>query len=163
REGSSDADDVPAPLPANTAIVASARLRPATVSANRSRAGADMNLILRSTALLAALLAAAPIVRAQNDDCATPTVLSGPGVTATAGATYMLQIGSSGGGGGGPGTFTIDLQGIPANDDCASALSITGMLGATYDSTVATNSPEGAGHAGCVNVGTDLWFEWTAP
>lgn len=99
-------------------------------------------------------------ITCDDDACGLESFISW---TATGGSVYMLQIGSSGGGPGGPGTFTIAVQGVPSNDDCATPLSITGQLGAAYDNSVATNSAQGGGHGGCSTVTADLWFEWTAP
>ena len=99
-------------------------------------------------------------IACDDDACGLESLVSW---NAISGGTYMLQIGSSGGGPGGPGTFTISVVGVPANDDCATPISITGQLGAAYDNSVATDSPGGSGHAGCSPVTSDLWFEWIAP
>lgn len=99
-------------------------------------------------------------IACDDDACGLESLVTFP---AQAGGAYMLQIGSSGSGPGGPGTITIDVQGPPSNDDCSTPIVITGQSGVNYDSTIATNSPQGMGHLSCSDVGKDLWYEWVAP
>jgi hypothetical protein len=76
----------------------------------------------------------------------------------TAGSVWMLQIGSSGGASAGLGTFTIDIEGTPANDDCASPTTVSG--GASFDTTSATTGAEGQSNP-CGPIENDLWYAWT--
>lgn len=99
-------------------------------------------------------------IACDDDACGLESLVTFP---AQAGGAYMFQIGSSGSGPGGPGTITIDVQGPPSNDDCSTPLVITGQSAVNYDSTIATNSPQGMGHIACSDVGKDLWYEWVAP
>ncbi len=90
---------------------------------------------------------------------------------ALAGQPYTIQVGRhpSGGAAGGSGTFTITAQ-PPAgsNDDCNSALAISGPGPHAYDNSTATTSCQGQDQPACLSFGTtaidrDLWFTWTAP
>jgi hypothetical protein len=77
----------------------------------------------------------------------------------TAGAVFMLQIGSSGGASAGLGTFTIDVEATPANDDCGSPLTI-GPGGVSFDTTSATTGSQGQSNP-CGTIENDLWYAWT--
>ena len=94
-----------------------------------------------------------------NDDfCGLQSTVAFP---ATAGTTYMLQIGGYSGSIG-AGTFSLTQAGAgPANDDCSAATVISGAGPFTFDTTGATTSPQQSGW--CGTSGTDLWYQWTAP
>ncbi|MEM7202644.1 MAG: VCBS repeat-containing protein [Planctomycetota bacterium] len=83
---------------------------------------------------------------------------SGPEVTfaATAGQTYHIAVG---GANGAQGTFTMALFGVPTNDECTTATSITG--GAAIGTTLGATPSIAA--ASCAAGGGDVWFAYTAP
>ncbi len=94
-----------------------------------------------------------------DDSCGLESFVSWP---VLANQTYMLQLGGSGGAAPGTGTFTVDIIGPPAHDDCATPLVIGTQLGSQYDNSQATMGPAGQGNP-CGNIDRDLWFLWTAP
>ena len=61
---------------------------------------------------------------------------------------------------GSSGTFTLDIAGPPANDDCSTPVHLGTQSGASYDNTLATTGSQGQG--GCVAIHKDLWFTWIA-
>jgi hypothetical protein len=99
----------------------------------------------------------------QCDDDSCGNLESTVSWTTVVGVTYRLQLGSSGGGAGGTGTFTLAFAGPPANDGCASALTIaSGGVSVSYDNTSATTGTQGQANPGCTNPKKDLWYKWTA-
>ena len=81
-------------------------------------------------------------------------------IFATAGQTLLFQLGTSPFGAPGTGTFRIEIDGPPANDDCATpAQAFPG--GSTYDNTAATTGSQGQS-TNCGPIHNDLWFTWTA-
>jgi hypothetical protein len=93
-----------------------------------------------------------------NDDyCSVQSQLDFPCV---AGNHYMLQIGGYGGNSG-SGAFTVNVTTSgPANDDCASAIAISGAGPYAFDTTGATTSTQQSGT--CPTTGQDIWYDWTA-
>jgi hypothetical protein len=79
-----------------------------------------------------------------------------------AGVTYTLQLGRSGLSAGGTGTFTLDFQLPPANDDCGSPIDLGSTGGSSYDNTLGSTGVQGQGNPGCTDVHKDLWYRWTA-
>jgi hypothetical protein len=78
------------------------------------------------------------------------------------GVTYYLQLGRSGLSAGGTGSFTLDFQLPPANDDCGAAIDLGSTSGAAYDNTLGSTGVHGQGNPGCTDVQKDLWYRWTA-
>ncbi|MBK7641439.1 MAG: hypothetical protein IPJ19_00070 [Planctomycetes bacterium] len=98
-------------------------------------------------------------IACNDDSCALQSSVSFP---ATSGNTYMLQVGNFPGATAGSGSFTISGGGAgPANDDCSTAVAITGNGPFAYDTTGATTSSQQSG--GCATAGQDIWYDWTAP
>ena len=93
-----------------------------------------------------------------NDDfCGLQSQVAFP---ATAGNSYMLQIGGYSGSIG-AGTFSLTQVGAgPANDDCSAAVAITGSGPFNFDTTGATTSVQQSGF--CGTSGQDIWYDWTA-
>ena len=91
--------------------------------------------------------------------------------TATAGQTYVIQLGTFPGGMGGSGTFNITQQPAGAgNDECSGATVIAGLGVFPFDNSpgVATTGCEGQSESLCAIYGlpevpNDVWFTWTAP
>jgi hypothetical protein len=86
----------------------------------------------------------------------------------TAGATYMLQIGTFPGAIGGSGTFDISAFVPATNDDCSNAAAISGTGTFAFDNSAATTGAEGQNEYICYDFGSsavdnDVWFAWTAP
>jgi hypothetical protein len=50
-----------------------------------------------------------------------------------------------------------------ASDDCGVPAIINGTGAFPFNNTQATTGVEGQNNPGCANVGSDLWFAWTAP
>jgi len=82
--------------------------------------------------------------------------------TVLANETYMLQLGGSGGAAPGTGTFTVEVIGPPAHDNCATPLVLGTQLGSAYDNSHATMGAQGQINP-CGTIDKDLWFLWTAP
>jgi hypothetical protein len=78
-----------------------------------------------------------------------------------AGNTYTFQIGLSGGISGSWGTFDIEQDAPPPNDDCSTPMILPGPGGTSYDNSTATTGSQGQGTA-CGPIQRDLWFTWTA-
>ncbi len=101
-----------------------------------------------------------------NDDgsCPLQSSLTFP---ATAGNTYMLQVG---GFFGATGTGNLNLTVLipPANDDCATPAPIAGLGVFPYDNTACSTGADGQSEALCMAFGNpaiqnDLWFSWVSP
>ncbi len=102
-----------------------------------------------------------------NDD-ACPGFQSTAQATVVAGQDYLIQIGTYPAAGGGTGTFTCSVSSALPNDECASALAITGAGPFLYDTSTATRSAQGQNNSRCFIFNTsvidfDLWYQWTAP
>jgi hypothetical protein len=100
-----------------------------------------------------------PALVCDDDACGLESFVSWP---VLANEIYMLQLGGSGGAAPGSGTFTLDVIGPPAHDNCATPLDLGTQLGSQYDNTQATTGPEGQTNP-CGTIEHDLWFLWTAP
>jgi hypothetical protein len=94
-------------------------------------------------------------IACDDDACNLQSATSWP---VTGGAVYMLQIGGAGGSSAGIGAFTIDVTGVPANDDCALPITLGGS-GASFDTTSATMGSDGQASP-CGAIDHDLWYEW---
>jgi len=93
-----------------------------------------------------------------DDSCGFQSQVTFP---CTAGSVYAVQIGGYNANSG-PGAFTLyTVAGGPANDDCSSAISISGSGPFTFDTTGATTSAQQSGS--CGTAGQDIWYAWTAP
>jgi hypothetical protein len=100
-----------------------------------------------------------------DDSCGLQQSVS---VNATAGSTYMIQLGCFPGATGGTGTLDIS-QPAPAsgNDDCSAPDAIAGQGVFSYDSSAATTGAEGQTEYICYDFGSsavdsDIWFSWTS-
>jgi|688.fasta_scaffold28806_4 hypothetical protein len=87
--------------------------------------------------------------------------------TASAGASYLLQIGNFSSGGGVAGSLSIQPTSVPANDGCQTPELIFGPGPHGFDNTSATTGREGQCEALCTSVQTttltdDVWFTWIA-
>jgi hypothetical protein len=93
-----------------------------------------------------------------DDSCALQSQVSFP---CTAGNVYAVQIGGYLANSG-PGSFSFNVVGGggPANDDCGSAIAISGAGPFNFDTTTATTSTQQSG--ACNNAGQDIWYDWTA-
>lgn len=87
---------------------------------------------------------------------------------ATAGTTYLIQVGTFPGVAGGSGSFLVSVvPSGPANDECAGAIALGATGPYTFDNSTATTSCVGQGNAICTFFGspameTDAWYTWTA-
>jgi hypothetical protein len=101
-----------------------------------------------------------------NDDtCSLQSQISFP---ATAGSTYVLQVGNFPGAAAGTGSIDISAFQPASNDDCSTPTAISGVGIFSYDQTAATTGAEGQAESLCYSFGTsaienDVWFAWTAP
>lgn len=108
----------------------------------------------------------AGVVLACNDDsCGLQSQVSFP---ASAGSTYMLQLGAFGAATTYTGTFSISISAPPPNDACTAPQAISGTGSFAFDTSGATTGIEGQTEALCLLFGTttiedDVWFDWTAP
>ncbi|MBK7641438.1 MAG: hypothetical protein IPJ19_00065 [Planctomycetes bacterium] len=92
-----------------------------------------------------------------DDSCALQSAVTFP---CTAGAVYELQLGGYNANSG-PGSFTLNVVGGgPSNDNCASAIAISGAGPFVFDTTGATTSAQQSGT--CGTAGQDVWYQWTA-
>ncbi|MBL8861076.1 MAG: hypothetical protein JNK02_03610 [Planctomycetes bacterium] len=101
-----------------------------------------------------------------NDDYGT-SPQSVAAFTATAGVTYLIQLGQdpTNTAAGGTGTFRMVDTSPPAHDNCATPMIISGAGPFPFDTTFATTGTEGQGVAGCgpnTTFTKDLWYRWTA-
>ena len=82
----------------------------------------------------------------------------------TAGSSYLLQLGNSG---ATPSLFAgwfalyVPTLAPPANDDCASAITLLGAGPFALDTDTATTSSQQFGSCGTAEY--DIWYDWTAP
>jgi hypothetical protein len=102
-----------------------------------------------------------------NDD-ACPGFQTTAQATVVAGQDYLIQLGTYPGAGGGTGTFTCSVSSALPNDECASALALTGAGPFLYDTSTATRSAQGQNNSRCFIFNTsvidfDVWYQWTAP
>lgn len=86
---------------------------------------------------------------------------------ASAGASYLLQIGNFSVGGGVLGSLSIQPQSVPVNDSCQAPTLILGAGPHNFDNTTATTGREGQCETLCTSVQTttitnDVWFTWVA-
>jgi hypothetical protein len=87
---------------------------------------------------------------------------------ATAGTTYLIQVGTFPGVTGGTGTFLVNV--VPpgaANDECGGAIALGATGPYSFDNSTATTSCVGQSNAICTFFGspameTDVWYTWTA-
>jgi len=108
---------------------------------------------------------AGSVLACNDDTCGLQSEIQ---FSATAGSSYVIQIGNFPGAGGSSGSF--DIGNIPppsGNDDCNSSTAIAGQGTFAYDSSSATTGAEGQNEAICYDFGSsavdnDLWFDWTA-
>ncbi|MDE0892767.1 MAG: hypothetical protein OSB14_11345, partial [Planctomycetota bacterium] len=108
---------------------------------------------------------AGTILDCNDDACGLQSSLMFNG---TAGATYMLQVGTFPGANGGMGNFDISVFTPAMNDDCSNPTVITGAGTFPFDNTTASTGLEGQMEIVCYAFGTsavnnDVWFEWTSP
>jgi len=83
---------------------------------------------------------------------------------ATAGQTYLFQIGSYPGQGGAPGSFTVVPFTPAVGDACAAPIDITGSGPFNFDNSSAVTGLQGQNEALCSNemITYDLWYRWTS-
>lgn len=86
---------------------------------------------------------------------------------ASAGATYLLQVGNFPGGAGALGSLAIFPINVPTNDSCQSPALIFGPGPHIFDNGSATTGSEGQCESLCTSVQTttitdDVWFTWVA-
>jgi hypothetical protein len=103
-----------------------------------------------------------------NDDFCAPQ--SGVFFQATAGATYLIQLGSFPGQLGATGTLAIAQ--VPAgagNDECSSPIALVGTGVFPYDNSFGTTGCDGQTETLCGQQGNgttmenDVWYTWVAP
>ncbi len=105
------------------------------------------------------------VIVCQDDSCGLQQSVS---VNATAGTTYMIQVGCFPGAGGGTGSLDISQPAPPSgNDDCNAPDAIAGQGVFSYDSSAATTGAEGQTEYICYDFGSsavdnDIWFSWTS-
>jgi len=104
-------------------------------------------------------------IACNDDNCGLQSFVQ---VQATAGSSYLLQVGTFPGALGGSGTFDITAIVPAANDDCNSATAISGTGVYAFDNAGASTGAEGQNEYLCYNFGSsavdnDVWFSWTAP
>ena len=103
----------------------------------------------------------APATACNDDACGLQSYISWQ---ATAGTTYLLQIGSySAVAASGSFSLTQAGGGGPANDDCSSASALAGFGPVTIDNTTATTGPQQNLPCGTGYAYDDVWFDWTCP
>ena len=100
-----------------------------------------------------------------NDDFCGP-YLSQVTFPATAGSSYLLQIGGYNGNHG-DGLFTMSVNATLANDGCATP-TIIGLGSYAYDNSLATTGAQGQSESLCdlyqsPAIPFDSWFQFTAP
>ena len=101
----------------------------------------------------------APIA-CDDDGCGIQSVAL---FSASAGSTYLIQVGTSVFGSPGTGTFLVLAVPNAANDDCATPATIAGTGFFAFDNTLAATGTQGQSNPGCVPVVLDVWYSWTAP
>ncbi|MCH2105310.1 MAG: hypothetical protein MK291_01560 [Planctomycetes bacterium] len=104
-------------------------------------------------------------ITCNDDTCGFQSFIQ---LQATAGSSYMLQVGTFPGAIGGSGTFDITALVPAANDDCTNAAAISGTGVFAFDNAAATTGAEGQNEYLCYDFGSsavdnDVWFAWTAP
>ncbi|MBK7641442.1 MAG: hypothetical protein IPJ19_00085 [Planctomycetes bacterium] len=111
--------------------------------------------------------AAGTAVACNDDSCGLQSAVR---FTATAGQTYLVQLGCFPGAAGGSGSFNItQLTGGVGNDSCSSATVISGLGVFPFDNSAATTGCEGQNESLCAAeygnpvVENDVWFRWVAP
>ena len=103
-----------------------------------------------------------------NDDfCGSQ---SGVNFTATAGTTYLIQLGSFPGSLGASGNLVIaQVVSGAGNDECSAPMALVGTGVFPYDNSFATTGCEGQTEALCGAQGNgttmenDVWYTWVAP
>ncbi|MDE0892599.1 MAG: hypothetical protein OSB14_10495 [Planctomycetota bacterium] len=100
-----------------------------------------------------------------DDSCALQSQLS---ISATAGTSYLLQVGTFPGAVAGVGSFNIYPAVSSSNDDCSTPDTISGTGTFAFNNQTATTSAEGQNEYNCYAFGSsavdhDVWFAWTAP
>ena len=108
---------------------------------------------------------AGTILDCNDDTCGLQSSIMFNG---TAGANYMLQVGTFPGANGGMGSFDISVFTPAANDDCTNPTAISGAGTFLFDQTTATTGAEGQNEYICYDFGSsaidnDVWFAWTSP
>jgi len=96
-----------------------------------------------------------------NNECGVQSIAT---FDASAGASYLVRIGSFGTVFQGAGSFTIDPFSGPAGDDCTVPQAIAGSGLFAFDTTGATT--DGISDGACSEfsapqIHNDLWFRWT--
>jgi outer membrane protein assembly factor BamB len=95
-----------------------------------------------------------------SDDIAAGNTASRVTFTASAGTTYQIAIDGKN---GATGQTVLKLGVVPANDNFASAQTVSGMPfavnGSTLNASVEGGEPNPAGDSG----GHSVWYKWTAP
>jgi hypothetical protein len=99
-----------------------------------------------------------------NDDYSPSTIQSRLNLNATGGQIYYIQVdGANDGTNPIAGTFRLNWQQPPANDNFANALTLTGETGNTaatnFGASVEYQEPQNASVLG----GASVWWNWTAP
>ena len=100
-----------------------------------------------------------------DDSCGLVSQLS---FVASAGSSYMLQIGAFSAAYAGTGTFTLTVVPPPSNDDCNTPANLSGLGTFGFDDSFATTGSEGQSEPLCnfggqTGIDADLWYTWTAP
>jgi hypothetical protein len=95
-----------------------------------------------------------------NFSCYPQTTLA---VTVTAGSTYTIQLGTYPGAGGGPGSVSIIIIQPAPNDDCSTAVVISGAGTFPFDTNGTTTGPQQGLNCGTGTCYNDVWYSWTAP
>ncbi len=108
--------------------------------------------------------AAGTALACNDDSCGAQASAT---LVTTAGTTYLIELGQDPTNAtvGGTGTFSIVDATPPANDSCATPVSIGGSGTFPWDGRFATTGTEGQAEPLCLNVGStaiykDLWWTW---
>ncbi|MCF8879538.1 S8 family serine peptidase [Hyphobacterium sp. SN044] len=99
----------------------------------------------------------------QNDDIAYPSnTQSRVDFTATAGTTYRIAVDGYNGASGSA-NLSVSMLAAPANDNLASAQTLSGANGSVSASNVNATRETGESQHGGAAGGASVWFAWQAP